>query len=59
VFRGQDRIDSRLFLNIPLTAEQIFAMSRWLATKEFIGLPNFWLHSLNVRKLAKTREKNR
>ncbi|WZI66426.1 MAG: Uma2 family endonuclease [Gloeotrichia echinulata IR180] len=28
VFRGQDRIDSRLFLNIPLTAEQIFAMSR-------------------------------
>ncbi len=28
VFRGQDRIDSRLFPNIPLTAEQIFAMSR-------------------------------
>ncbi|WP_373529009.1 Uma2 family endonuclease [Nostoc sp.] len=27
VFRGQDRIDSRLFPNIPLTAEQIFAMS--------------------------------
>ncbi|WP_242063423.1 hypothetical protein [Nostoc sp. FACHB-892] len=28
VFRGQGRIDSRLFPNIPLTAEQIFAMSR-------------------------------
>ncbi|MDM9382633.1 Uma2 family endonuclease [Chlorogloeopsis sp. ULAP01] len=28
VFQGQDRIDSRLFPNIPLTAEQIFAMSR-------------------------------
>ncbi|WP_334879923.1 Uma2 family endonuclease [Nostoc sp.] len=28
VFRGEDRIDSRLFPNIPLTAEQIFAMSR-------------------------------
>lgn len=28
VFRGQDRIDFRLFANIPLTAEQIFAMSR-------------------------------
>jgi len=28
VFRGQDRIDSRLFPNIPLTAEKIFAMSR-------------------------------
>jgi Uma2 family endonuclease len=28
VFRGQQRIDSRLFPNIPLTAEQIFAMSR-------------------------------
>ncbi|MHC5932760.1 hypothetical protein [Nostoc sp.] len=28
VFRGQDRIDFRLFPNIPLTAEQIFAMSR-------------------------------
>lgn len=28
VFRGEDRIDSRLFGNIPLTAEQIFAMSR-------------------------------
>lgn len=28
VFRGQERIDSRLFPNIPLTAEQIFAMSR-------------------------------
>ncbi|WP_375499621.1 Uma2 family endonuclease [uncultured Nostoc sp.] len=28
VFRGQDRIDSRLFPNIPLTAEQIFAMNR-------------------------------
>lgn len=28
VFRGQDRIDSRLFPNIPLTAEQIFTMSR-------------------------------
>ena len=27
IFRGQDRIDSRLFLNISLTAEQIFAMS--------------------------------
>ncbi|KAM3095544.1 Uma2 family endonuclease [Phormidesmis sp. 146-35] len=28
IFRGQDRIDSRLFPNISLTAEQIFAMSR-------------------------------
>ncbi|MEH2263002.1 Uma2 family endonuclease [Nostoc sp.] len=28
VLRGEDRIDSRLFPNIPLTAEQIFAMSR-------------------------------
>jgi Uma2 family endonuclease len=28
VFRGEDRIDSRLFGNITLTAEQIFAMSR-------------------------------
>ncbi|MEH2455547.1 Uma2 family endonuclease [Nostoc sp.] len=28
VFRGQDRIDFRLFPNIPLTAEQIFTMSR-------------------------------
>jgi Uma2 family endonuclease len=28
VFRGDDRIDSRLFGNITLTAEQIFAMSR-------------------------------
>ncbi|MEH1903397.1 MAG: Uma2 family endonuclease [Nostoc sp.] len=28
VFRGQERIDFRLFANIPLTAEQIFAMSR-------------------------------
>ncbi len=28
VFRGEDRIDSRLFANIPLTAEQIFSMSR-------------------------------
>ncbi|MEA5600695.1 Uma2 family endonuclease [Nostoc sp. UHCC 0252] len=28
VFRGEDRIDSRLFPNITLTAEQIFAMSR-------------------------------
>ena len=27
IFRGQDRIDSRLFPNISLTAEQIFAMS--------------------------------
>ncbi len=27
VFRGQDRIDSRLFPNISLTAEQIFTMS--------------------------------
>lgn len=27
VFRGQDRIESSLFSNIPLTAEQIFAMS--------------------------------
>lgn len=27
VFRGQDRIESRLFLNLTLTAEQIFAMS--------------------------------
>ncbi len=27
VFRGQDRIESRLFPNIPLTAEEIFAMS--------------------------------
>ncbi|GAB4335143.1 MAG: hypothetical protein OHK0047_24200 [Leptolyngbyaceae cyanobacterium] len=27
VFRGQDRIESRLFPNIPLTAAQIFAMS--------------------------------
>lgn len=27
VFRGQDRIDSRLFPNILLTAEQVFAMS--------------------------------
>jgi Uma2 family endonuclease len=27
VFRGQERIVSRLFPNIPLTAEQIFAMS--------------------------------
>ncbi len=28
IFRGQDRIDSRLFPNISLTAEQIFEMSR-------------------------------
>lgn len=28
VFRGQDLIHSKLFPNIPLTAEQIFAMSR-------------------------------
>ncbi|MBD2346975.1 Uma2 family endonuclease [Anabaena subtropica FACHB-260] len=28
VFQGNNRIDSRLFPNIPLTAEQIFAMSR-------------------------------
>ncbi|PSB14861.1 Uma2 family endonuclease [Phormidesmis priestleyi ULC007] len=28
VFRGQDRIDSRLFPNTSLTAEQIFEMSR-------------------------------
>ena len=28
VFRGQDRIESRLFPNLTLTAEQIFAMSR-------------------------------
>lgn len=28
VFRGQDRIDSRLFPNISLTAKQIFEMSR-------------------------------
>lgn len=28
IFRGQDRIESRLFPNLTLTAEQIFAMSR-------------------------------
>lgn len=28
IFRGQDRIESRLFPNLPLTAEEIFAMSR-------------------------------
>ncbi len=28
IFRGQDRIESRLFTNLTLTAEQIFAMSR-------------------------------
>lgn len=28
VFRGQERIDSRLFPNLPLTAEQIFEMSK-------------------------------
>lgn len=28
IFRGQDRIESRLFPSIPLTADQIFAMSR-------------------------------
>ncbi len=28
VLRGENRIDSKLFPNIPLTAEQIFAMSR-------------------------------
>ncbi len=28
VFRGQDRVESRLFLNLPLTAQQIFAMSK-------------------------------
>ncbi|MBD2778900.1 Uma2 family endonuclease [Iningainema tapete] len=27
-FRGQERIESKLFPNLPLTAEQIFAMSR-------------------------------
>jgi len=27
IFRGQDRIESRLFTNLTLTAEQIFAMS--------------------------------
>jgi Uma2 family endonuclease len=28
VFRGQDRIDSRLFPGLPLTAEQVFEMSQ-------------------------------
>ena len=28
VFRGRDRVESRLFPNLALTAEQIFAMSR-------------------------------
>lgn len=28
LFRGQDRIDSRLFPSLPLTSEEIFAMSR-------------------------------
>jgi Uma2 family endonuclease len=28
IFRGQDRIESRLFPNLTLTAEQIFAMSK-------------------------------
>ena len=28
VFRGQDQVDSRLFLNLPLTAQQIFAVSK-------------------------------
>lgn len=28
IFRGQDRIESRLFPNLTLTAEEIFAMSR-------------------------------
>jgi Uma2 family endonuclease len=28
VFRGQDRIDSRLFSGLPLTAEQVFEMSQ-------------------------------
>lgn len=28
VFRGQDRIDSKLFPSLPLTSEEIFAMSR-------------------------------
>ncbi|MEC4817363.1 MAG: Uma2 family endonuclease [Scytonema sp. PMC 1069.18] len=28
IYRGQERIESKLFPNLPLTAEQIFAMSR-------------------------------